>query len=187
MKRFETVLFLGVLVLAACGGSGGGGDDPVVDAGGGVPKTSVSATFTPNEPNPGPDTVSMDQASAVADTITVAVLITNTDNLHTAGFDVIFDDTAMDFLGHNEGSLLEQGGNAPTYSVASQTGRVVVGVSRSGSSETSAVGSQTLIELVFKVHTAGTHAVSLANADLLNSGVNILQGISWFGGNAVAN
>jgi hypothetical protein len=189
MTRFNTVLFLGVLVLAACGGSGGGDDpDPVVDAGGGVPKSGVSASFTPNNPNPGADnTVWMDQASAVGDTITVAIRITDTGSLHTAGFDVIFDDVAMDYLGYNQGSLFEQGGNAPTYQVGSQPGRIVVGISRSGSSETAAVGSKTAIELVFTVNAAGTWPVTLANYDLLDSNVTVIPGISWWGGNAVAN
>ena len=135
-----------LLVLSvACGG--GSAD---VASGGGGGSNLIVASFVADEPNPGADTVSFAESNSSGNLVTLQVNVTDTNDVHTAAFDVVFDDTLVEYVGYTVGNLLEQGGNTPLYQVGPSAGRIVVGVSRGGSTGTNAVGSQVLMSLNFR-------------------------------------
>jgi hypothetical protein len=189
MKLERMMLVATLLILAsACGGGGDGEKDDsgsALDPGTGG--SGLTASFTADQPSPGANTVSLAQDGTSGDAVTVAVRITDVLGVHVAAFDVAYDSSAVQYVGWAAGNLLEQGGNTPTYQVAAQSGRVVVGISRQGSNSTSAVGSRTAIDLTFRVLQAGSHTLTLDNAFLRNGTLATISGVSWFGGTAVGN
>ncbi len=183
MLKKTSILLTATLLLfgTACGGGGG----PAPGGGGG--SNLVAASFVADEPNPGADTVSISEAGSSGNIVTLRVDVTDTNDVHTAAFDVVFDDNLADYVSHTAGSFLEQGGNSPTYSVGQNNGRIVVGVSRSGNSGTNATGSRTLINLNFRVNQVGQAQVNVVNASLRDGNLNDISGIGWFGGTLVGN
>jgi hypothetical protein len=94
MKRPGTALFLFVLLgglcLSGCG-SGGGNVPGVI---GGV----VNATFTPTNPTPGTNSISMQPGEQTGDTFQVVVTVTDIVDFFGAAFRVEFDPTTATFL-----------------------------------------------------------------------------------------
>ena len=178
MTRKNLILLMSTLLLVstACGGSSSG----VVGAGGG--SSNLIASFVPDEPNPGADTVSIAEANANGNIVTLRVDVTDTNDVHTAAFDVVFNGAFVEYVGYTTGSLLEQGGNAPVYQVGQSGGRIVVGVSRSGSVGANAVGSAVLMNFNFRVIAAGQSQLSVVNSTLRDGNGNDIPGVAWFGG-----
>ena len=133
------------------------------------------------------DTVSISQSNASGNIVTLQVQVTDTGDVHTAAFDLVFDDNLADYVSHTAGSFLEQGGNSPTYTVGVGNGRIIVGVSRSGNTGTGATGTQALINLNFRVNNVGQTQVNVVNANLRDGNLANIPGLSWFGGMLVGN
>ncbi len=181
MKRIPTfVLVVLASVAVACGGGGGGSTGGVVGPSGGP----LSATFIPDQPSPGNQTVAMAAGSASGDAFTVLVNVTGVSDVYGAAFDVDFNPSYVDYVGYSAGSLLEQGGVVVNYTVASpQAGSVVVGASRTGNVPgVDVTTSQTLVRLTFRVKTQGSFPLTFGNAALLDSGVHPVAGLIWYGG-----
>lgn len=180
--KMGTLLVLAALVLApACGG--GGGED---NGGTGGSPPTLSAVFVADQFTPGANTVSMSQGSRAADTVTVKVNLTDTSSVFGVAFDVTFDETKVTYLGFTKGTALENGGNVPNYTIdgAAQAGRLVVGVSRAGSSTTGVTGTKTVVNLSFRVKELGTFPIAFENA-VVTDGQAVpqpLPGIAWFAG-----
>ena len=170
-----------LIVSTACGG----GSPGVVGGGGG--SNLVIASFVADEPSPGTDTVSFAQVNASGNMVTLRVNVTDTDDVHTAAFDVVFDENLVEYVNYTTGSFLEQGGNVPLYQVGQGPGRIVVGVNRFGSSGTDAVGSQALINLNFRATDVGQSQLSVVNASLRDGSFNDISSVAWFGGSVVGN
>jgi hypothetical protein len=101
-----------------------------------------------------------------------------------AAFDVEYDSTKMDYVGWSGGTLLEQGGNTPNYTVTlPQAGTVVVGASRTGTNGVTASG-QAIVNLTFRVKQTGTFPVAVLNTVLYDSQnpPQPISGITWFAG-----
>ena len=64
---------------------------------------------------------------------------------------------------------------------------MVVGVSRSGTTGTDAVGSKKSIDLIFQVMQVGSHDITMENTSLLDSDLVAIPAMSWFGGTATGN
>ena len=67
---------------------------------------------------------------------------------------------------------------------AVQPGRVIVGVSRAGSTATSVSGTKMVISLMFRVKVVGDFPISFENS-VVTDGQTVpqpLPGISWFAG-----
>ncbi len=177
MKRVFLVVFIGfIAVTVACSGSSDGGI---------ITGPTISASFVPEEPNPGTGAVSMAQSTATGDRVTVAVNITDTNGIFGAAFDVAYDVSLGSFETSSPGTILEQGGNVPNYVVnSSQPGRLFIGVSRTGNVSTvNATGTQPLIKLTFRVLQTGAGQVSFqASPALTDDLVQPLPGVVWFGG-----
>ena len=184
MTTRNLILLTSTLLLISTGCGGGSSD--VVGGGGG--SNLVIASFVADEPNPGADTVSITESSASGDIVTLRVNATDTDDVHTAAFDVLFDDSLVEYVNYARGNFLEQGGNVPLYQVTSQgAGRIVVGVSRTGSAGVSAVGSQALMSLNFRVTDVGQSQLSVVNASLRDGNFNDIASMAWFGGSVIGN
>jgi len=179
MKLGTLVLTLALVAAPACGGGGGGSDA------GGSP-TPLSASFVPEQPTPGADTAALAEGAKSNDVVTVNVTITNTNGFFGTAFEFLFDDTHTVYLGFTAGTVLEQGGNTPTYNVdgTSNPGRIVIGASRTGSSATNVSGTKTVIGLQFRVKQAGVYPVAIQNAVVYDSQdpPQPIPGIAWYAG-----
>lgn len=88
------------MLMPACGG---GGSD---DGGGGV-TNPLAANFTPENANPGADTIGMAGQTAGSN-VAVEIQVTSIDNFFGAGFRVTYDPDTVNFTGFDGvGSLLE--------------------------------------------------------------------------------
>lgn len=183
MKLVTRTFFLTAIALAAgCGGGGGGGDAAPAPS-----PTPLTATFTPGNGSPGLNMVAMFEGAKSADVVTARVTVTNTAGIYGAAFDVTFDSNSVAYVGFSPGTLLEQGGQTPTYQVSNPVpGRVVVVATRNGAAGTVNAGASTdLIKLTFRVKAKGSFPVAIGGAATLYNGQNPpqpLPGISWYGG-----
>ena len=186
MKRMFvwSVLVLVIPSLVAC--SGGDSTGGVVNDGGG--SSTLSASFVPDMPSPGPGTVSLQQGSASRNLVTVDALVTDVSGVCSAGFDLVFNPAQAEFVGSSAGEMLESGGVGVDYSAAVVgTNRVVIGVSRIGGGAcTDAVGSERLVRLTFRVIRAGSSAVAIENADLFDDQIQSAAGLTWAAGSISA-
>ena len=92
---------LAVTALPSCGGGG--------DSSGG--STSVSATFTPDNPSPGVNTFAMLAGGSTGASVNVRITVTGVNDLLGAAFRVTYDPVALQFTAMNDsGSVLRQGG-----------------------------------------------------------------------------
>lgn len=179
MGRWTKGAFLGVLAVAtACGGGG--------DSSGGVTPPPLLASFVPDEPAPGANTVAMAEGSKAGDSVTVSVNASQTSDLYAAAFEVTFDSNKVTYVAHSAGTVFEQGGHTPTYQVGNPiAGRLVVGVSRNG--DVSAVNVTTpapMIRLTFRVKAVGLFRLEWDNAALFDGQAPPQQkaGITWESG-----
>jgi len=184
--RWPTAIVILGLAAIACGCSGGSGS--------GVIAKALTLDFTPDEPSPGSNTVSLALEDVSDDMATIGVDVTDTNGVFSAALDVTFDPTVAMFAGNSPGDLLESSGT-PIYLVSSpseanQSGRVVVGVSLpNGANPVDVTGSATLVYLTFTATEAGTSQVNFENEALHDEGAPPLDltGIGWHGGALIAN
>jgi hypothetical protein len=180
MRRIATFALALAALGTACGG--GSSDGGTLGAGGGS-QAPVSAGFTADEPQPGNATVAMAESSRSGDVVTVRIDVRAAD-VFGGAFDVTYDASNADFVGWSAGSLLEQGGNAPNYTVAlSQNGTVVVGASRTGATGVAGTG-QSIVNLSFRVRRSGTFPVAFQNATLYGdqNPPQPIGGVVWHAG-----
>ena len=153
-------------------------------------QSTIVASFAPDQPNPGTNTVSMAEGTTVGDQVTIDLQVTDTTGIFGASFDVVFDPTMASFVSWAAGELLEQGGVSVIYLVDEpEPGRVSVGTTRQAAATVDAVGTVSLIRLTFQTIQAGNSIVGFENQALLDGQLppQPIAGISWFGGTLVAN
>ncbi len=183
-------LLMLILCVTACGSSGGDGG---VAGGGPAPIPSgLAATFTPAQSNPGPDTISLATGATSGDEITLLVNVTNTDTVYGAAFDLLYDASRVTFRRYRAGTLLEQDGHTPFYQASTPVaGRLVVAATRQGNvPAVDVTGTDPLIELTFRVSTAGISDLSfILSASLFDDNVppEPLPSLSWYGGSLAGN
>lgn len=97
MKRPSSTLCLFVLLggmcLVACGG--GGGNVPVIGG-------QVTATFTPSNPAPGANSISMQAGTAPNDMFQIEVYVTNIVDFFGTGFRIVFDSATAEFVSFDD-------------------------------------------------------------------------------------
>ncbi len=180
MKLGTLILLLALVTAPACGG--GSGASP-----GGSP-TPLAASFVPDQPTPVANNVAMAQGAKSNDVVTINVTLTDANGVYATAFEVVFDDTHTVYLGSTHGSVFEQGGNAPNYTVnasgATNPGRLIVGISRTGPTATNVAGTKTVVGLQFRVKQAGVYPLSIQNAVVYDSQPTPqpIPGIAWFAG-----
>ncbi len=181
INRIVTVLSLiAVVTLTACGG--GGGD--VTGTGGG--STLLAASFTPALPNPGQNSVSLQEGSASGNMVTVLVQVTDTEDLTGAAFDVFYNPARFSYVSSSAGNLFESSGVTPLYGVnEAVSGHLVIGVGSGAAVPVN--GSETLIRLSFRVDSQGSGPVTLDLADLQGASGQMVAGIGWHGGTLIGN
>jgi len=187
MRRLRLLTILLILATAASVSCGGGGDSA---PGGGGGTTIYSGSFTPDNANPGANTVSV-AGSGNTNIVTLWINVSGTNDVSGAAFDVNFDPTMVQYAGWSPGQLLEQGNHQVTYQLNSQqSGRVIVGVSRTtAGTGANATVATPIIVLQFRVTRAGSSSLGFENADLLNSANPPVakSGISFSGGTLTAS
>lgn len=180
-KSFAAVWLSMAAVATACGGGGGG------PTGGILPGPSpgpIRASFTPDQPSPAAGTVSMAEASKTADRVTVAVTVTDTSGIYGAAFEVLYDAAKVSYVTWSPGTLLEEGGVVPNYTVGTpEPGRLVIGASRTGPvTGIDAVGTRVLVHLVFETRVKASSSLSFRHGALIDANDAVIPGIAWAGG-----
>jgi hypothetical protein len=139
------------MLMPACGGGG--------SSGGGV-TNPLTASFTPDNLNPGANTISMAGASAGAN-VSVSIQVTGINDFFGAGFRVTYNPATVNFTGYDAtGSLLNAyaGGkdiNAQELDPSNRGTIIVVATIQDASQPAGldVVGTQTLIKLNFQATT----------------------------------
>ena len=179
MKLGSWVVLLALVAAPACGG-GGSGADP-----GGSP-TPLAASFVPDQPTPAANNVAMAEGTKNNDVVTINVTLTDATGVYATAFEVVFDDIHTVYLGFTPGSTFEQGGNSPNYTVngSAAPGRIIVGVSRTGTSATNVSGTKTVVSMQFRVKQAGVYPLAVENAVVYDNQQTPqpIPGIEWFAG-----
>lgn len=175
-------------LLAGCG-SGGGGD--VVPGGGGGSSTLIPS-FAPAQGNPQPDMVTMSSVVALGDELTVAVNVTETDDIASVSLDVTFDPAYLEFVEASCGELLPpcgSGTGSGTLFVLNDVGgRLVIGMAQTGSSS-DAFGTEALLRLTFRALRQGASPLAFDSGQsaLLDANLSDISGITWYGGTVVVD
>jgi hypothetical protein len=166
-----------LVVAPACGGGGSGADS------GGSP-TPLAASFVPDQPSPTANNAAMAEGAKSNDVVTINVTLTDSSGVYATAFEVVYDDIHTVYLGFTPGSVFEQGGNSPNYTVNGSSGRIVVGVSRTGASATNVSGTRTVVGLQFRVKQAGVYPLTVENAVVYDNQATPqpIPGIAWFAG-----
>ncbi|HET9299510.1 MAG TPA: cohesin domain-containing protein [Candidatus Polarisedimenticolaceae bacterium] len=184
--RTALLLLIAAAALIGCGGGSGGDEDPVGSGG-----TTVSADFIADEPSPPASTVSMQKGPASSNLVTVKVDATGVSNIYGASFDLAYDGNLAEYVGFTNGTFFEQGGNDPNYTVnAPAAGQLSVGVSRTGNVPgVGTTASKTMINLTFRVKVAGSGAITMPDAALLDAQIQPqpVSGITWEAGTLRGN
>jgi hypothetical protein len=147
-------------------------------------RSAIGAGFAPEANKPGDGSVAMVESSRSEDLVTILVVGSAPTAIFGAAFDVTYDSSGADYVGWAPGTLLEQGGSSPNYTVApSRNGTVVVGASRTGALGAPALG-QAIVSLTFRVRRAGAFALAFRNAALYDSRTppQPIGGITWRAG-----
>ena len=181
MKLGTLVLLAALIAAPACGGGGGDSGTGV----GGSP-TPVLASFIPDQPTPGSNTVAMLQATKSNDVVSVYVTLTGTQGVFGVAFDAVFDPAQATYLGYTKGAALEAGGGQPNYTVDGSTnpGRIVVGVARTNETATDISATKAVLTLQFRVKQPGTSPVTLENGVVVDAQATPqpLPNILWYAG-----
>ncbi len=174
MRYFTFIIFIFVLLSLCCGG----GDDGVVEQ-------QISASFTPAKSDPDALDVSLQLQSRSGSTFTVDVVITDTNGVYSASFDLVYDGSLLDYLNYTEGTFLNKDGASTSFLISEQSGRVIVGATRLGQvGGVDATGDEILMSMAFRVRKTGSGSISFENSNLLDSNGTVIQGVEWFGGTA---
>lgn len=187
MKYIQIACLVALLILVPACGSGGGSGGSTPD-----PGTGLGAAFQtdPSAPSPTPpETVTAGQSAASNNMVTIEVNVTDTDGIHGAAFDVMYDADHATYMDWSNGNLLEQGSTNVQYVVSEPTaGHLVVSANRQGTGPgADANGTRTVIELVFEVGSVGVSSLSFQANWLLDdqSLPQTMPGIAWFGGSLI--
>jgi cohesin domain-containing protein len=185
MNRSATACAMAVLVVLATACGGGGGSN---GGGGGAPPGGLVAGFQAAQASPGANSVAMSQGSKSGDVVTVAVNVTDTNDVYGASFDVLFSSSSVEYVGKSPGVLLEQGSNTPIYQVTVDpldSGHLVVVATRTGNVQGVDVsGTLNLMNLTFRVKQAGSFPLTYANPSLYDAQLSPqpIAGLSWYAG-----
>jgi len=187
MKRIMTyclTVLLAAITAVSCGGGAAGVTTP-------GPSPSFLTSFTPDQPTPGNNSVSLSQApGGGGNLVTVNVGVTGVNDVFGASFRIVYDPALVDFENWSQGSLIEGAGNTALYQVSAVTpGQVEVGIGCAGCASGINVGStSTIIQIVFRATSSGNSALTFVAADLLNSQSppTPIAGLTWDGGTLTA-
>ena len=178
VSRVISILGLfGVVLLAACGG---GTDSTSAGA------SLLAASFTSEQPNPGQNSVSLQEGASSGNVVTILVQVTDTVDLTGGSFDLVYDSARFTFVGSSAGDLFESAGVTPLYGVNEPvSGHLVIGVGAADSVPVN--GSETLIRLTFRADARGSGLVTLDLADLQDAAGGSVAGVTWFGGTLIGS
>jgi len=182
-QALKTVLLSLVAATVACGGGGGGGGGSS-----NVVTSDLTPSFVAEPVDAGGSLVSMTEDSVAGDVITIGILVRDVDGIYGAAFDLTYDPAVAAFQGWAPGTLLEQDGNRPNYTVdAPEAGTVVVGASRTGNVSGVRAGGRTLLRLTFKALQPGDARLSFRSASMTDNRIppEGIPGLSWFGGTLI--
>jgi hypothetical protein len=158
--------------LTACGGGGGGGSN----------SSSTSGTFTPDQANPGTDTISLSGAVSGADLYLTVRANSLSDSIYGAAFDLTFDPALLTYVAYTAGDFFEKSG-AVTYAVATRSDRLIVGVS---GQKPGASGAGAVVTFHFKAKASGSSATTFENQALCSTASTTVcdrqPSLSWYGG-----
>jgi hypothetical protein len=160
-----------IFLLAGCGGD----DDSSTGPGG-------SVGFTSDNPNPGSNSVALQQHSGGSDAITLSVQVVDVQNVYGAAFEIFYPAAVLDFRSYAAGSFLSGDGAPTTVQVSENpTGTLIIGVTRLGDAG-GISGSGDLLLLTFDASAQGSGRIDFNAASLRDPQNNVIPGVSFIGG-----
>ena len=198
MHRDRSTMGLAILLGAAlvlapsCGGGGGGG--------GGTTPPGRTATFTPADPTPDANSVTLQAGARSGATFVVRVVVTDVNDFFGTGFRVEFDPASVQFTGFDAtASFLRSGGvtddNLFFEVVSPEAGVLLVSATRLQNDTgtlpgVDVVGSRDLLTLSFtaRANTAGNTFSIVEPREVCDPGVPVCTPIpvTWAGGTLTA-
>jgi hypothetical protein len=167
---------LAMLLLAlgaACGGGGGGGPTA-------PPPTTASLSFTAAGSTSG-SAVTLSRNGSGADTLVLDVQAQGVTGIYGVYFDLAFPSQVLAFDGATEGTFLS-GGAGTSLQVASQTGNLVVGLTRLGAVG-GISGSGNLLTLRFRAIGSGSGSIQFTRNQGVAADGDLIPDLDWLGGN----
>jgi hypothetical protein len=150
-KAWGTAVLL--LCLVGCGGGGGGDSDPV---------TCTSLSFERALAAPSAGDVYFEESGSTCSTLEISVLISNLSGIFTAGFDLTYPASMLQYESYTLGPLLLKGNpqTPPFVLVTPVAGGLQITMTRFGPDPpVSATGSEALITLAFTRAGAGAGVI----------------------------
>jgi len=183
------VMTVCLVVAVSCGG---GGSDAGAISGDSGESSTLAASFVPDQPSPGDSTVALAVEGTSGALVTLQVNVSGVDNVFTAEFQLAYDPQRVEFVNWSPGTLLETGGNPPSYLVRNlQPGLLEVAASRldGASGGVDVTTPQTVIHLLFRATEAGSSTLAFSRAFLYDAQdpPQPIDGLSWYGGTVTAN
>lgn len=174
---------LAVALALACACGGGGSGRSAGSTVGGTP----GVVFSAQEDNPGPVSAALASGPSQSDTITIELNLVAVSGLRAAGFDVLFDPSAVEYLGWTAGNAFESSNQTPLYVVGSNTpGVLTVGVNMLGPGSVDVNGTRSLIGMTFRVNRTGVFSLTFQSEALRNTGLQTIPA-TWYAGTLIAN
>lgn len=151
------------------------------------PTASVCMSFEGAAGGGGAEVRMQDAAGSTCDIAEIEILVSDVNGLFGAAFDLGYESPRVQFSGINtDDSVLGQDGNTLVVQTTDTGSRVIVGVSRTGSSAIDVVGTEVLCRVVFEraARNASTSPLEILNANLLDaSGPPApIPGVTWRNG-----
>jgi len=177
MKLGTVLLVLALVAAPACGGGGGGTEA-------GSSATPVAASFVADQPAPPSNSMAMAEGTKSNDVVTVNVTMTATNGVYATAFEVVYDATHTSYLDYSPGTVFEQGGNSPNYTITANASatppRIIVGISRVGNTGTNVSGTKVVVSL----QQAGVFPLTIENQAVFDNQPTPqpIPGIAWFAG-----
>ena len=161
--------------------------------------SAYAYVFTPENPNPGPNSIylSYNPTQSIGATLALDVKVnslSDTTPAFGAAFDVDFDPAVLTFAGFVKGDYFQDGdiieNGSVMHLVVLQPGtsnKLIVGVSQNAG-DTGASGSGVVLTLKFTVASGGQTLqsnITLSNTNILDTQGAVINGISWQTGHLI--
>jgi hypothetical protein len=149
---------------------------------GGSSGTGLVASFVADEPSPTTGEVTLAQGATNGDMITVEVRLTGISGVRSAEFDLLYDPSALEFIGDTPGTALEASGLPVIYVAGTNvTGVVTVAADIAGPSTVNVSGTRPLVGLIFRLRRSGTNRLDFQGPQLRDAASQTINS-NWFGG-----
>ncbi len=152
-------------------------------------KTYLYGAFIAANPDPPDYSVAMVEREQTSDyfIVDITVFDINDTAVYAAAFDVVYNPEVIEFIEWEQGEYLEQTCSSVNYAVepdSVEEGRIIVGITQSGSCPGVLGGIGVLLSMKFSVIAEKKTIMAFENNGLYDPDGKYITGILWYGGRA---